>query len=157
MPHRGYKYFSASVLLMVAAFWGCSFDQDQATMQESESIFPKGELAPENNTGKVWVEFLVSPDSIYMTAAGNESFAPGARTHWHTHPAGEILMVTEGVGYHKMEGKPRQVIRKGDVVKCPPNTKHWHGAKEDSSMAHIFIVPNTEKGIVEWGEEVTDP
>lgn len=135
---------------------GCGVDRDSAGAQEIESPFPLGELTPENNTGKVWVAFMVPPDSIYTTAAGNESFAPGARTYWHTHPAGEILMITEGVGYHQREGEPVEMIRKGDVVKISPGVTHWHGARKDSSMAHLFIVPNTEKGVVEWGDPVTE-
>jgi quercetin dioxygenase-like cupin family protein len=83
-------------------------------------------------------------------------FAAGARSHWHLHPAGQILLVTAGKGYHQIEGQLKEIIRKGDVVQCPPDVNHWHGASEDSSMTHIYIIPNTEKGIVEWGEPVTD-
>ena len=141
-----------SATLILASLTSCTSENPQ----KSDSIFPKGDLAPKNNTGDVWVEFLVPPDSIYTTAIGNETFAPGARTHWHAHPGGEILMVTEGTGYHKVKGKPIEVIQKGDVVKCPPNMAHWHGAAKDKSMAHIFVIPNTEKGIVKWREPVTD-
>lgn len=142
-----------TAVLILVSFIGCSEDSFQ---KNGSALFPKGNLAPENNTGNVWVEFLLSPDSICTTAIGNESFAPGARTHWHVHPAGKILMVTEGTGYHKINGKPIEIIMKRDVVKCPPNIAHWHGAVKDESLAHIFIVPNTEEGIMEWKEPVTD-
>ncbi|QJW92372.1 cupin domain-containing protein [Spirosoma taeanense] len=123
----------------------------------ASAIFPKGEKGPTQTfTGTVWVQNLVASDSIYQLASGSVTFEPGARSFWHAHPSGQILLVTDGVGYHQLKGKPRQIIRKGDVVKCPPNTPHWHGASADSSMTHIHIVPNTEKGIVNWLQAVTD-
>ena len=64
--------------------------------------------------------------------------------------------MTDGVGYHQIKGEPIQIIRKGDVIKCPPDVVHWHGASNDSSMTHIYIVPNTKYGIVKWMEPVTD-
>ncbi|WP_114784832.1 (R)-mandelonitrile lyase [Botryobacter ruber] len=149
----------ASAALLTA---GC---QEQTTEREPESaagnatqaIFQKGEKAPaENFTGTAWVTNLVAPDSIYTTATGSVVFEAGARTNWHSHPPGQLLLVTEGVGYHQIEGEHKQTIRKGDVVKCPPNVTHWHGATPDSSMTHIYIVPNTDEGIVNWKQPVTD-
>lgn len=107
-------------------------------------------------TGTVWVTSLVANDSTYTTVAGSVTFEPGARSYWHAHPAGQLLLVTDGVGYHQLKGEPIQVIRKGDVVKCPPNVTHWHGASPESSMTHLYILPNTEKGIVNWMQAVTD-
>jgi len=69
---------------------------------------------------------------------------------------GSDIDVTAGVGYHQIQGQPKKIIRKGDVVQCPPNKTHWHGASQNSSMTHIYILPNTEKGIVEWMDPVTD-
>ena len=80
----------------------------------------------------------------------------GARSNWHKHPAGQILIIIDGIGYHQIEGQPRQTIRKGDVVRCPPNTRYWHGASEESGLQQMYIVPHTEKDIVEWMEPVTD-
>lgn len=107
-------------------------------------------------TGTAWVTSLVSNDSIYTTVAGSVAFEPGARSYWHSHPTGQILIVTDGVGYHQIKGEPKQVIRKGDVVKCPPNVVHWHGASSGSKMTHLYIISNTEKGIVNWLQPVTD-
>lgn len=107
-------------------------------------------------TGTVWVTGLVANDSTYTTVAGSVVFEPGARSHWHSHPAGQLLLVTDGVGYHQLKGQPKQVIWKGDVVKCPPNVTHWHGASPGSSMTHVYIIPNTEKGIVNWLQAVTN-
>lgn len=144
-------------LLILANFMGCTQKKQFGNGDKTEAIFTKGELAPAKYfTGKAWVTGLVDNDSVFTTAAGNVVFEAGARSNWHSHPAGQILLVTAGKGYHQIEGQPKEVIRKGDVVKCPPDVNHWHGASEDSSMTHIYIVPNTEKGIVEWGRAVTD-
>jgi quercetin dioxygenase-like cupin family protein len=121
------------------------------------AIFPKGELGPaENFTGKAWNTGLVANDSIYNTVVGNVYFEPGARSNWHTHPSGQILIITDGVGYHQIKGQARQTIRKGDVVKCPPNVEHWHGASPDTGLQQIYILSKTEKGIVTWLQPVTD-
>lgn len=135
-------------------------DKTQKTSEESEElnfIFPKGEKGPaENFTGTAYNYGMVMPDSTYTTVVGNVYFEPGARSNWHTHPSGQILVITDGVGYHQIEGQDVQTIQKGDVIKCPPNTKHWHGASADTGLQQMYIVPNTEKGIVNWMEAVTD-
>lgn len=61
-----------------------------------------------------------------------------------------------GVGYHQIKGQPRQTVRKGDVIKCPPNVEHWHGASADTGLHQLYIVPNTKKGIVQWMQPVSD-
>lgn len=130
-----------------------------ASAQESESdrIFPKGEPGPDQFfTGNVWVTGLIENDDLFTTLGGNVEFEAGARSHWHSHPAGQILIVIDGTGYHQIEGQPKEIIEKGDVIKCPPNVNHWHGASQESSMQHIYLIPNTENWIVEWGEPVTD-
>ena len=127
------------------------------TTTQTEFIFPKGEMGPDQNfTGNAYNIGLVAPDSIYTTAIGNVYFEPGSRSNWHSHPGGQILIITDGKGYHQIEGQPKQVIQKGDVVKCPPNTRHWHGAAENNGLQQMYIVPNAEKGIVNWMETVTD-
>lgn len=145
-------------MMLLFAVISCSTDQQ--TTEEAAAdppIFPEGREAPADFfTGTARVYGLVENDSIYTMNAGSVTFEPSARSNWHAHPAGQILIVTAGVGYHQIKGQPKEVIRKGDVVKCPPNKVHWHGASEDSSMTHIYILPNTEKGIVEWMEPVTD-
>jgi quercetin dioxygenase-like cupin family protein len=126
------------------------------TTQELTSIFSKGEKGSNDLfTGNAYPTALVDADSIYNTLVGNVYFEPGARSNWHSHPAGQILIITDGIGYHQIEGKPIEIIKKGDVVKCPPNVKHWHGASADVGLQQLYIIPNTDKGIVEWNEEVT--
>ena len=129
----------------------------QAPNNQQEAIFPKGEKGPaENFTGNAWATALVANDSTYNTLVGNVYFEPGARSNWHVHPAGQILIITDGVGYHQIKGQPRQTIKKGDVVKCPPNVEHWHGASPDMGMQQLYIIANTENGIVTWLQKVTD-
>ena len=135
----------------------CMENKSENKATELQAIFPKGEKGPaENFTGNAWNTGLVANDSTYNTVIGNVYFEPGARSNWHTHPSGQILIITDGVGYHQIKGQPRQTIRKGDVVKCPPNVLHWHGASPDAGMQQMYILPKTEKGIVTWLQKVTD-
>ena len=143
------------ILSLIICVWAmaCS-NQNKETMnntkKELDVIFPKGELGSKDFfTGDAYPTGLVDSDSIYNTLVGNVYFEPGARSNWHTHPAGQILIITDGVGYHQIEGKPVEIIKKGDVVKCPPNVKHWHGASADVGLQQLYIIPNTEKGIVD--------
>lgn len=120
-------------------------------------IFPKGDQAPaENFTGTVWVKPLVPDEATYNCVVGSVTFEAGARSNWHSHPAGQILLITDGTGYYQEKGKPIQLMHKGDVFKCPPDIEHWHGASPQSMMSHISIIPNSEKGIAVWLKRVTD-
>jgi len=120
-------------------------------------IFPKGEkVANEYFTGTAWVQVLVPNDGTFQCPIYNVTFEPGARNNWHKHPGGQILLVTGGIGYYQEEGKKAQLIREGDVVKIPPDVKHWHGAAPDNRLAHLAITTNVQRGEVEWLEPVTD-
>src|SRR5215210_291868 len=144
----------ASLALLTISCTESKLNKDGA---EAGAIFPKGELGPaENFTGKAWNTALVVTDTTYNTMVGNVYFEPGARSNWHIHPAGQILIITDGVGYHQIKGQPKQTIKKGDVVKCPPNVEHWHGASPDTGLQQMYILPKTEKGIVQWLVPVTD-
>lgn len=119
--------------------------------------FPKGERAPVANfTGVVYVATLVKNDDTFNCASSNVTFTPGARSHWHKHAAGQILLVTEGLGYYQEKGQPIRLLRKGEVVQAQPGVEHWHGASPQQAMTHISLNVNTEKGIVDWGRAVTD-
>ena len=125
--------------------------------QSPNTIFPKGDRAPaEYFTGTAWVKMLVPNDPTFNSAIGNVVFEPGTRNNWHTHPGGQILIVTDGIGYYQEKGKPIQLLKKGDVVTIPPDLVHWHGASPDSEFTHIAISTNTQKGIVTWLNPVTD-
>lgn len=148
----------SAVAVLASSLIGCKEQaSNKAAANETQAIFPKGEAGPaENFTGKAWNYGLVASDSTYNTLVGNVFFEPGARSNWHSHPAGQILIITDGIGYHQIKGQPRQTIKKGDVVKCPPNVEHWHGAGPESSMQQLYLIPNTEKGIVTWLHPVSD-
>ena len=152
------KAFIITAIAFVALLTtSCMEQTSKKEDKELTAIFPKGSLGPaENFTGNAWAYGLVADDSIYNILVGNVYFEPGARSNWHIHPAGQILIITDGVGYHQIKGQPRQTIRKGDVIKCPPNVEHWHGASSDTGMQQLYILPKTEKGLVTWLQKVTD-
>lgn len=130
---------------------------DKSNKLSESVIFPKGKkITNAYFTGAVWLEMLVSNDTIFNCPIGNVTFAPGARNNWHKHPGGQLLLVTGGKGYYQEEGKPAQIIKEGDVVKINPDVKHWHGATPDSWLVHIAITTNAQKGDAEWLEPVTD-
>lgn len=125
--------------------------------ENQNAIFPKGEKTPaEYFTGTAWIKLLVPNDTLFNCQIGNVVFEPGARNNWHTHPGGQILIVTDGTGYYQEKGKPIQLLRKGDVVTIAPGIKHWHGASPNNELTHLAINTNTQKGIVVWLERVTD-
>jgi quercetin dioxygenase-like cupin family protein len=84
------------------------------------------------------------------------TFEPGSRSAWHTHPAGQRLVVKSGVGLTQEWGKPTQAIRPGDVVWCPPGVKHWHGASPTTAMTHLAVTGTEDGKNVTWMEKVTD-
>jgi quercetin dioxygenase-like cupin family protein len=145
---------AASLALLTIS---CMENKSENKATELQAIFPKGEKgAAENFTGYAWNIGLVANDSTFNTIIGNVYFEPKARSNWHSHPSGQILIITDGVGYHQIKGQPRQTIRKGDVIECPPDVLHWHGASPDTGMQQMYILPKTEKGIVTWLQKVTD-
>jgi len=123
----------------------------------NRSIFSKGDkTSPEYFRGTAWVKKLVANDDTLTTIISKVVFEPGARNNWHTHPAGQILICTEGGGSYQEKGKPIQTLHAGDVVKILPGVEHWHGASPTSSFTHIAININPEKGVVNWLKPVTD-
>jgi 4-carboxymuconolactone decarboxylase len=121
------------------------------------NIYAKGVRAPATNfTGVAWVNMLVQPQDKLDASIGVVTFEPGARTNWHKHPGGQVLVVTEGKGYYQERGQPVKVMQKGDVVKCLPNVEHWHGGSPDTKVTHVAIGPDAEKGNAVWLEKVTD-
>lgn len=120
------------------------------------SIKAKGDPAPkEYFVGTVHANMVVTAEDKLNSVVGKVTFDPKARTNWHKHPYGQILIVTEGEGYYQEKGKPIQVIKEGDVVKIPVNVEHWHGGSHNSSMVHTAIVPTVENGTI-WLQPVTD-
>ena len=120
-------------------------------------LFPKGEIGKNtgNYTGTIWLNELSKPDSIFKFGIAQAVNEQGSKLDWHIHPGGQILLVTDGPGYYQEKGKPVQIVRKGDVIKCAPGVEHWHGAAPNSELIYVAISP-TEKGKTIWLQKVTD-
>lgn len=127
------------------------------TEENNNSIFPKGDKLPNDwFTGNAFLTPLLTRDKNNEFAMGSVSFEAGARTNWHTHPKGQVLIVTEGNGFYQEKGKPAQALKKGDVVNIPENLEHWHGASDNSCFTHIAITNYKENLNVVWLEPVSD-
>jgi quercetin dioxygenase-like cupin family protein len=107
-------------------------------------------------TGTVRVDPLFNPFDAARVQGASVTFEPGARTAWHTHPLGQTLVVTAGLGCVQREGGPVEEIRPGDVVWFAPGEKHWHGASPTTAMTHIAIQEVKDGKVVDWMEKVTD-
>ena len=110
----------------------------------------------ENFTGDVRIQPLFAAEDTAQYTGAFVTFQRGARSAWHTHPAGQRLVVTDGVGRTQQEGGPVEEIRAGDVVWCPPGVKHWHGASPTSSMTHLALTGVRDGQAVQWLDQVTD-
>ncbi|MHC8492902.1 (R)-mandelonitrile lyase [Thalassospira sp. SM2505] len=112
--------------------------------------------SPEYFTGRVRIDPIISAADPARVAAANVTFEPGARTTWHTHPLGQTIIVTAGVGRAQRQGGPVEEIRPGDIVWFEPGEKHWHGAGPETAMTHIAIQEKLNGSPVDWLEPVTD-
>jgi quercetin dioxygenase-like cupin family protein len=147
--------FVSAVLVVTA----CSNNKNQnkMTSENNTSIFPKGDkLSNEWFSGDAFLQPLLAKDKNNDFALGSVTFEPGARTVWHTHPKGQVLIVTEGEGFYQEKGKSAQPIKKGDVVNIPENVEHWHGASACSKMVHIAVTNYKGNENVAWLDPVTD-
>ena len=117
---------------------------------------PSGKGPSDWLTGTVRIDPLFTAPEPARVAGAAVTFEPGARTAWHTHPLGQTLIVTTGLGLAQHEGEAIEQIRPGDVVWFAPNEKHWHGASPATAMTHIAIQEQLEGKAVEWLERVTD-
>jgi len=123
---------------------------------QNADIFPRGEISKtDNHTGTIWLNELSMPDSIFNYSVAVATYAAGAKLDWHIHPAGQILLITEGEGYYQEKGKPIQVVHKGDIIKCQPGVAHWHGATPNSTFTYVANTP-AQKGKTIWLQRVTD-
>ena len=128
----------------------------QSRAQTGDAIFPKGELSTtKNHTGSIWLKELNVGDSTFDPSIAVATYDAGAKLDWHIHPGGQVLLITEGIGYYQERGKPIQIVHKGDVIKCLPGVEHWHGASPKSGFAYLAVTP-TQKGKTIWLEPVSD-
>ncbi|WP_246202463.1 (R)-mandelonitrile lyase [Spirosoma agri] len=158
--------FIAALLLTgtVVSMTACVGTKQPKTMtaDPNTSLFPKGEkLTNDYFTGNAYLTPLVARDKNNEYAMGNVTFEPGARTNrsavrWHTHPKGQVLIVTEGSGFYQEKGKPARRINKGDVVNIPEAVEHWHGASATNKLVHIAITNYQGDDNVVWLTPVSD-
>lgn len=117
---------------------------------------PSSYAPAESFSGTVRRDTLISAEAPGRVATGLVTFEPGARTAWHTHPAGQILIVTAGRGWVQSKGSDRQEVCPGDTVWFPAGEKHWHGATDKTAMSHIAVTEAVDGETVVWMEHVTD-
>ena len=153
------KIFAAVGMVLVMFVSGAQSQtpKDQGTITILRSGSQSSRLgAAENFTGSVRADPLFQANAPARATGSLVTFAPGARTAWHTHSLGQILIVTAGTGRVQRWGDPVEEIRQGDVVWIPHGQKHWHGAAPNTSMAHIAIVEELDGKTVDWMEKVSD-
>lgn len=150
---------TVKIILVLSLFSGVALAQDIPEQQITPVSEQTLQQAPASHfTGNAQFSRLPVMPSTGDIAPAIVTFAPNTITAWHTHPHGQYLIVTEGEGRTQEWGKPIQIIHKGDVIWCPPNVKHWHGASTQSAMTHIAMTPVSEdkQGVI-WLEKVDLP
>jgi 4-carboxymuconolactone decarboxylase len=133
--------------------------QESVPDQLTVTRFEDGESftgPPDRFTGDVQVESLFKTYPPGRTGGAMVRFKAGARTAWHSHPLGQVLVITSGVGWVQSEGQGRLTVRPGDVVRIPPNVRHWHGASADQAMSHLAVLESLDGESTHWMELVTD-
>lgn len=124
---------------------------------ETPEIFAKGQALPKDwFSGEAFLNLLIARDKNNDFTIGSVSFEAKARTNWHTHPKGQILLVIEGNGYYQEKGKVAQAIKKGDVINIPENIKHWHGASAKNKLVHLAVTNYKDEIQTTWLEAVSD-
>lgn len=146
------KLLAATVL----SFFLVAFASGQTITITRSGSQPSRQGPAENFTGSVRVTPLFAANDPSRASGASVSFEPGARSAWHTHPRGQVLIVTSGVGRVQQWGGPVEEIRAGDVVWTPPGVKHWHGASPSTAMTHIAIQEHLDGKVVNWLEKVSD-
>lgn len=133
-------------------------DHDGDQTMQFNTVFPKGNQGPKDYfTGTTWVNMLHTDENgVFNTQAYDVIFEPSARTYWHSHPGGQILLITDGSGYYQEKGKPARALKPGDVVAIPPDVVHWHGAAPGSHFIHVGMSTQVSSGPAEWFGPVTD-
>lgn len=148
-------------ILFAAILLSASADEPEKDTSTMQTIYRAGSQesyqAPDTYfTGNAFVQILFPANDTAQFSGAYVTFEPGARSAWHLHPAGQHLVVTDGVGRTGYEDGTVEEIRKGDVIWCPPGVKHWHGAAPDSCMTHLALSGKLDGKSVEWFEKVTD-
>jgi len=151
------KILISAILVSVIAISGIKA-QNMGNVK-SDKIEVTDKMQPVNPkwfTGNGWLESMMSDTETFGVSISNVVFEPGCRNHWHKHPGGQLLIVTEGTGYYQERGKPVQILHKGDVIAIYPYVEHWHGATPENWFAHMALGTNPDAGPAEWLEPVSD-
>ena len=127
----------------------------KAVAQDTSSFTQDGLVLTVRNTGNNTLVELNKADSIFTFNIAVASFPPGKKLDWHYHPGGQILLITEGIGYYQEKGKPKRTVHKGEVIKCLPGVEHWHGASVETGVTYLATSP-AQKGATVWLQKVTD-
>jgi quercetin dioxygenase-like cupin family protein len=127
----------------------------QAVAQDAFAFFRGETFPPARAQPAAWLHELHKADQLLNANVAVAEFLPNTKLAWHNHPGGQILLITDGVGYYQEKGKPKLIVRVGDVVKCDPGVQHWHGASVDSGVTYVAISP-AQKGPTVWAEPVSD-
>jgi quercetin dioxygenase-like cupin family protein len=126
-------------------------------MKITRNVGETGRGPADRFIGDVYIDTIATPSDASRIGAASVHFTPGARTAWHTHPHGQTIWVTEGIGLCQREGVPIEVIRPGDCVFFEPDEDHWHGAAPMRLMTHVAVQGADEQGnVVSWGKHVSD-
>lgn len=153
-------HIAARCLLSLGlVFTGLAHAEEQPTREQI--VIPAGARTSSPVPGQYFTG-AVRLDPVFQAQAPARmygayvTFEPGARSNWHTHPLGQTLIVTFGVGLTQQWGGPVQIIRQGDVVMCPPGVKHWHGAAPNSAMTHLALGESLDGNSLKWMEKVSE-
>lgn len=143
----------------VGGFFVCKFTEADCMKEKNiDTVFAMGDKNPYGKffTGQTYLNMLSGNDSVFNAPIGNVTFEPGARTNWHKHSGGQILLVLAGEGRYQERGKEIQILHNGDVVRIAPDVEHWHGAAPKSWFTHISVETNLPANKAQWLEPVTD-
>ncbi len=143
--------------LAQAPSWSPATSREQGDLRISRAGSQPSARGPADFfTGSVRVDMLFSATAPSRMSGGNVTFEPGARSAWHTHPVGQVLVVTAGMGWVQREGGPVEEMRPGDVIWIPPGLKHWHGATATTGVTHLALTEAVNGQPVIWLEQVSD-
>lgn len=150
---------TAALCGLIGGFIVYKFTETNCMKEKNiDTIFAMGEKNPYGKffTGQTYLNMLSANDTVFNAPIGNVTFEPGARTNWHKHSGGQILLVLAGEGRYQERGKDVQILHKGDVVRIAPEAEHWHGAAPESWFTHISVETNVPANKAQWLEPVTD-
>lgn len=151
--NRFFKTITLAALVAATASTAYAAEAPHQTVTDTQTLTLQS-AGSKNFTGEVVTAALYGPQAPSKSYAATVTFSPGARTYWHIHEMGQTLIVTEGTGWTQEWGKKPVMLKPGDIVRCPPGVKHWHGGSAKMSMTHIAL--SEAGGTVTWLEPVSD-